>query len=738
MSTTYPLIGGIHPPEYKELSNQTPISDLELFAEYCVSLSQHRGVAATPCVEVGQKVLRGSVIGIPTGAFSAAVHAPTSGVVTEISPQPVAHPSGLSALCITISADGKDESAEPLAFDNWTESSPAHLIKHVREMGITGLGGASFPTDIKLATKARINTLIINGTECEPFITSDDMLMREQAEIIRQGIDITAYILGQPERVLVAIEDNKPEATGLMERALKGSRYEVVSIPTKYPSGGEKQLIQILTNQEVPAGQLPSALGIAVQNVGTVAAIKEAVIDGTPLTERVTTVTGTEFTGSGNYRTRIGTRTKDLLAQLKATQFESVIMGGPMMGFELPSLCIATEKSTNCLIISKTDRTAIRASECIRCGACADVCPAQLLPQQLYWYAKADDHDKLAAYNLSECIECGACAYVCPSKIELVQYYRAAKGNIKRQIEINKKADQARTRFEFRKSRLEAAEAEKEAKRLARKKASEAAKKERAKTSTSAPKKPAFDPLAAAKKKLAETKAAESEQSNSRLEKQLKAAVAKIDFIKEQIAKAKEENTSQVPQLESKLAAAELRHKQLQEKQATENNPQLAQVERASKAMNKLVSIKTELPEDERLAAAMQMIHDNINRCNEQLKACTSDEERAPILRRLEKLNTKLAKETATPSLSDENLANKRDRANDVIERARAEAIRLGQLSEGERKREALRKLEQRYENAIARLDKAKKENSEHLDAIQGAADKLAAKLALAKEDLDD
>ncbi len=335
------------------------------------------------------------------------------------------------------------------------------------------MGGAGFPTSIKvnLGDHQRVEELIINAVECEPYITADDRLMREHADEIITGIHILQYLLN-PRRTLIGIEDNKPEAISAIKRACKGCDIEVRVVPTKYPSGGEKQIIQLLTGKEVQSGQLPAHVGVVCQNVGTAHAIKRAVVDGQPLISRVTTLTGDGVARPGNYEVLLGTPVRDLLSHggVNPDALERLVMGGPMMGFTLHNPAVPVVKTTNCIIAATPEELPEPPEEqpCIRCGSCAEVCPANLLPQQLYWHAKNDDLEKAQHHNLMDCIECGACAYVCPSHIPLVQYYRYAKGAVRQQAADQLKADKARERFEARQARIDAEKAEKEARRQAR------------------------------------------------------------------------------------------------------------------------------------------------------------------------------------------------------------------------------------------------------------------------------
>ncbi len=381
--------GGIHPAEHKTLSNRTPIQPAPLPKQLIVPLAQHLGAPAESCVQLGERVLKGQKIADAAGLISAPVHAPTSGVVSFIGPQPYPHVSGLPGTAIVIDSDGLEQWTELHPQPHYRSVEPAVLLEIIRQAGVSGLGGAGFPAAVKLGarTTQKIHTLIINGTECEPYITADDLLMREQAEQLVAGIEILAYLIG-PETILIGIEDNKPEAIAAVRAAVGERPFTVKVFPTKYPSGGEKQLIQILTGEEVPSGGLPADIGMLCQNVGTCVAIHDAVLLGKPLISRVTTLTGEALARPMNVEALIGTPVRELLefAGLDASRLDRLLMGGPMMGFTLPSLDVPLIKTTNCLL-------AVTAAElpppapalpCIRCGECAEACPASLLPQQLH------------------------------------------------------------------------------------------------------------------------------------------------------------------------------------------------------------------------------------------------------------------------------------------------------------------------------------------------------------------
>jgi electron transport complex protein RnfC len=450
--------GGIHPPARKSQTNQKPIAVLPLPDRLYIPLRQHIGVAGQLIVRVGDRVLKGQALTNADNSMAVPVHAPTSGTVLSIEPHTSPHPSALPELTLVLAPDGLDEwrLREPLNFANCDKMA---LLNRIQDSGIAGMGGAGFPTHLKTGVVQPVDYLIINAVECEPYITADDLLMQEAATTIVKGIDILCHLLN-PKAVLIGIEDDKPIAQAAMQAACsQREHYYVRAVPTKYPSGGEKQLIQLLTNKEVPNGRRPVDIGIVMQNVGTAFAIAQAVLDDHPLISRIVTVAGDTLSQPQNVLALLGT---PVSAVLDACGFapqrqQRVIMGGPMMGFTLPDLSVPIVKTTNCILAPTAEELPAAAEEmdCIRCSACADACPASLLPQQLLWYSKAKDSDKLKQYNLADCIECGACAYVCPSEIPLVQYYRVAKADIREQQRETLKAEQAKARFEARNARLE-------------------------------------------------------------------------------------------------------------------------------------------------------------------------------------------------------------------------------------------------------------------------------------------
>ena len=502
--------GGIHPPEHKELSNRTPIQPAPLPKRLILPLAQHLGAPAEPCVTLGEHVLKGQQIAIASGFVSAALHAPTSGVVSFIGPQPYPHVSGMLANAIVIDSDGEDRWIELEPHPDYRALERPALLELIRQAGISGLGGAGFPTAVKLTPPPtqRIRTLIINGTECEPYITADDLLMREKAAELVAGIEILAHLI-QPQDVLIGIEDNKPEAIAAVRAAIGERPFVLKVFPTKYPSGGEKQLIQILTGEEVPSGGLPADIGMLCQNVGTCVAIHDAVLLGKPLISRITTLTGEALARPMNVEALIGTPAGELLAfaGLEQNRLNRLIMGGPMMGFTLPSLDVPVIKTTNCLLASTLEELPPPppALPCIRCGECAEACPVSLLPQQLHFFALGQEHEQLKAHHLFDCIECGACAYVCPSNIPLVQYYRAAKAEIRELEQKQQKAEHSKQRFELRQERLRRAEEQKEAERKARAERAARAKAAQGESAQVVSDTTAATPSAAPKSGLSET-----------------------------------------------------------------------------------------------------------------------------------------------------------------------------------------------------------------------------------------
>lgn len=486
MRKLYHFHGGIHPPSNKTQSTQTAIAYPQLPSRLTIPFHQHAGETAKPVVNVGDHVLKGQLIGLPDGFVSSAVHASTSGTITAIDMQLIAHPSGLPNLCATLIPDGKDEWVMRKPVDNYRGHSPAELQQLLRMAGVVGLGGAAFPSDIKLRIgKHKIDTLILNGAECEPYITCDDMLMRERAAGIVQGAEILRFMLDADE-VLYGVEDNKPEAIAALQQAITASnsvlqqnkRHEVVAIPTIYPGGSAKQLIRVLTGLEVPSGKLPTDIGVQCFNVATAHTVHRALELGEPLLSRIVTITG-NVRHAQNFEALIGTPINELVALGEALpDTDRYIMGGPMMGIPLPAVQVPVVKATNCVIASsaKLFPPPPPAMPCIRCTRCAEVCPADLQPQELFWFAQSKEFGRAQAFSLFDCIECGACSYVCPSHIPLVQFYRFAKSEIRAREHDKQLSDLARERHEYHELRIQREKQEKAEKLKAREKAAQAEK----------------------------------------------------------------------------------------------------------------------------------------------------------------------------------------------------------------------------------------------------------------------
>lgn len=475
MKKIYPFHGGVMLDEHKLVSTQKNILSLPLPSRLVLPLRQSIGSAPKCLVSVGDFVKKGQRIAEADGILSVALHAPTSGMVIEIADYTVAHPSGLKAPCIIIEPDGHDTwiSRTPVDFSTWSLQDIQHYLQ---EMGIVGLGGATFPSHIKLGTDS-LETLIINGAECEPYISCDDMLMRERANDIVAGVKLLRKILA-PQTILIGIEDNKPEAAAAFKKACteQDCPAEVVIIPTLYPSGGAKQLTKLLTNKEIPSGVRSTELGVQCFNVATVYAIFRALFFAEPLISRIVTVTGNVMEPA-NYEVLFGTPLDELVWHAAPKDdTDGYIMGGPMMGFRTPTADVPVAKGSNCFIATSISLFPAKETTlpCIRCGDCVKVCPAQLQPQDLYWFTQAKNFEKAQAASLFDCIECGACAYVCPSKIPLVDYYRFAKSEIWAAQSQAKSANLAKKRYEFHQERLIREKAEKVA-RLAQKAAAKEA-----------------------------------------------------------------------------------------------------------------------------------------------------------------------------------------------------------------------------------------------------------------------
>ncbi len=435
LKAQYKVTGGVHPQYHKDLAKDRPIRAMPLPALLRISMAQHLGAPAKPTVKKGDSVLRGQLIGEPAGFISAAVHAPTSGTVKAVAAAPTA--IGGSAACVDIEPDGEDAWVATITpTPDWESHDIKSLLDLVARAGVAGMGGAGFPTHVKLSPPPDkpIDTLIINGAECEPYLTADHRLMLEHAENIATGASIIRRILGA-KTVRVAIEDNKPDAIATMEKALSaiGGDAAVVALKTEYPQGAEKQQIYAVTGREVPTGGLPMDVGCVVENVGTTLAVWDAVVNGKPLTERVTTVTGDPVAEPGNVLARLGTSYADLVAFCGGTNGDvaKVVSGGPMMGFAQSTFDIATTKTTSGLLLLPPTRVShFESMPCISCGRCVEACPMYLVPSELSQMLEAEDYETAEELNIVDCIECGCCAFACPAHRPLVQHMRQGKAKV--------------------------------------------------------------------------------------------------------------------------------------------------------------------------------------------------------------------------------------------------------------------------------------------------------------------
>ena len=465
--------GGVRVREHKRESTSSPVTRAQLPEKIILPLHQHIGVPAKPIVYPGDHVLKGQVVAEAGNNISAPIHASTSGKVLAIEDHAIPHPSGLPARSIIIEVDGKDEATDSYGVARDSSSLTAEQLREaIKEAGIVGLGGAGFPSYLKLTNEQnKVTTLILNGVECEPYITCDQMLMRNHALEIVRGLQIMQRALGI-KQAIIAIENNKPKELELIQHAIyeaEADNVELVQVPTVYPAGGEKQLIQTLTGKEVPSQGLPMDIGIVCHNVGTAYAVTRAIEHNEPLISRYITVAGS-VAKAQVLEVLIGTPVSHLIEQCGGNRktLSRVIMGGPMMGFALHKDEVPVVKTTNCILVNSLisdvplPSRSNFAMPCIRCGSCAQACPVGLLPQQLYWYARAKEFDKIQDYNLFDCIECGCCDYVCPSQIPLVQYYRYAKSTIWQQEKEKTFSDISRQRHEFHNYRLEREKKERE------------------------------------------------------------------------------------------------------------------------------------------------------------------------------------------------------------------------------------------------------------------------------------
>ncbi|MEW5729537.1 MAG: electron transport complex subunit RsxC [Pseudomonadota bacterium] len=475
--------GGVHPDYRKELSSEKATVPFPLPKRLYMPLQQHIGAPAEPLVAIGDRVLKGQMIARGAGAVSAPVHAPTSGVVADIGNHTAPHPSGLPQRTIVIEPDGEDEWAplpEPVA--DHLSLTPADIARRVAEAGIVGLGGATFPSAVKLDLRSRykLDILLVNGAECEPYLTCDDRLMREHADEVMDGVRIMAYAL-EVQTVLIAIEDNKPQALAAMTRAAAGlgGDIRVVGVPVRYPMGSERHLTLALTGRETPARKLTADIGVVVHNVATARAVSQAIRSGRPLISRLVTVSGSAIAEPKNIEVPLGVQVSELIAFCGGLteQPRRIISGGPMMGQPLPTTEVPVIKGTSgILALTHAETNEKAAQPCIRCGTCVTACPCGLVPVEMAAFIRKDNLDGAQAAGVLDCVSCGSCSYVCPSHIPLVHYFNYAKGRINALERDKRKRDLVKKLVEARAERMERlAKAKREA-LAAKKAAAEAAK----------------------------------------------------------------------------------------------------------------------------------------------------------------------------------------------------------------------------------------------------------------------
>jgi len=782
--------GGIHPAENKQQSLQSPIQAAGIPPQLILPLAQHIGAPASPIISVGDRVLKGQMIAEAKGFVSAPVHAPTSGTVSAIESRLIPHPSGMSGACIVIDTDGQDEWLKHSGVEDFRSLSKMELIDRVRQAGIAGMGGAGFPSAVKLSTRddKPIETLILNGTECEPYITADDILMRERAAEIIAGAEILRHLIKPSKETLIGVEDNKPEGIAALQKAAEGTGIEIVPFPTKYPSGGEKQLIQILTGKEVPAGGLPADIGIVCQNIGTATAIYRAICFGEPLISRITTITGEACSQPRNYEVLLGTPVQFLLDQsgFKKDDCIRLVMGGPMMGYTLQDTAVPIVKTSNCVLAPSVAELPPPppAQACIRCGMCAEACPVSLLPQQMYWFARAQEHEKLEDHQLFDCIECGACSYVCPSNIPLVQYYRASKAEIRQAQQDKIKAERSKERFEARTARLEQEEAEKEAKRAARLQAAKdkaaaavsnpdssktdliQAAIERSKAKKADAADPAHDAIARAQAKRdgkveEETPAAKTERLQlliASAERRLTSAREKLALAKEQGGESVEAFATAVIKTEDKLIALQ---KELAEHQASSTSAPAdtdaadpaqaaiarAMAKRAGASADESDEDKTQRLQnlvattEKRLAAAQQKqsIAQEQNDANVAAFATGVEKTQSKLDNAKQELAehlTQISAKAITTEAASAEQASSDDPVQAAIERAKAARAAQADMSEDDKLKQSIASLENRIARTQEKLSAAQESGDDKAEILADSIAKLQDKLASAKQQL--
>lgn len=480
---------GVHPSDHKRPAADQPVREMPVSKRLYVPIQQHLGAPARASVVVGQKVLKGEVLAEAQGMVSAPIHAPTSGTIVAVMQVTAPHPSGLTLPAVVIEPDGEDQWCALSGCDDPFALDAREISKRVAAAGIVGMGGAAFPSAVKLvgAARAEVRLLVINGGECEPYLCCDDRLMRDRAEAIVDGIRIIRHATGA-RKVKIGIEDNKPEAIAAMrEAAAAFAEVEVCPVPARYPMGSEKQLIRVLSGVEVPADGLPSDIGVIVHNVGTANAVHEAIRHGRPLVSRLVTVNGGCMNQPGNISVRIGTLAEDVIAFAGGLKGEGLglarrVMGGPMMGQQIQHWRVPVVKGTSgILALTEAEIAASEPDPCVRCSSCVRACPMGLVPLEMSARIRNEQYAEAIDLGLKDCIACGCCAYVCPSRIPLVQYFVHAKGELaardrdKLRGEATKRLAVARTERLDREAREKAEAAAKRKAEREAKKAAEAA-----------------------------------------------------------------------------------------------------------------------------------------------------------------------------------------------------------------------------------------------------------------------
>ncbi len=473
--------GGVKLRHYKRMSCLHPIARPPMPDKLSLPLKQHVGSIAEPVVTVGQTVLKGELLAKPNNPFGALLHAPTSGYISAIDQQPVISPEHATGACITLIPDNEDiwhPSCQRMIPD-WRHMPKHELIEHIATAGIVGLGGAVFPTHRKLNTDFAppIKTLILNGAECEPYISCDEMLMREHPEEVLLGGQILAHALETVEHIIIALEDQMGEVEDDFQRArrlIDDPRIRICRVRTIYPEGGERQLIKVLTGLEVPSGGYPQQLGIVCVNVGTAWSVKRALVDRVPLIERVVTVTGA-VNDPRNWLTLLGTPVSHLLKISGGFKqnVSRLVMGGPIMGMAISDDSISITKGFNCLLALQTHqlRNPQQSMPCINCTECVRVCPAKLMPQMLFHSIRTDNTADSSNLSLQDCIECGCCDLVCPSHIPLTEYFRWGKSQLRSRLHEQQRATKSELRYRARETRLKTEQDQKQQRRVARQQA---------------------------------------------------------------------------------------------------------------------------------------------------------------------------------------------------------------------------------------------------------------------------